>query len=121
MATNQFYPRYRNISAITNANPAVVSFSDADHDFTIGEYVSFRVTRDFGMFQINERRALVTATAATTITIDLDSTSWDAFDLSNLNAVGTSPPLCVPCCSGVVPGTDIPETNLVDAFDNRRV
>lgn len=121
MATNRFYPRRREVSAITNASPCVVTFSDADHDFTVGEYVSFRVTPDFGMVEIDHKRGLILAIGATDITVDIDTTTWTAFDISQLDAVGTTPPTCVPVASGVISGVEPIATSLIDIFDNRRI
>jgi len=119
MPTNVIYPQLAYINAITNAPQAVVTFTAA-HDFTEGEIVSFRVTRDFGMFQINQVRGTVIGTATTTITVDIDTTDWDAFDYSALNTAGTTPPTCLPSGSTRVPGSNPPRVNLQDAFDNRR-
>lgn len=119
MATNEFYPRYGLINALTNAVEAVVTFT-ADHDFLVGEIVSFRVGRAFGMREIDQKQGKITAVTSDTITVDINTRDWTAFDYSVLGNAGTTPPVCVPCCSGVVPG-DIPVTNFNDAFDNRRV
>ena len=120
MATNRFYPQKSLINAITNAQQAVCTFT-ANHDFTIGQVVSFRVTKDFGMFQINNKKGLVVATTDDTVTVNIDSLDWDAFDFSLIDTVGTTPPSCVPCCSVKVPGSNPPQVNLDDTFDNRRV
>lgn len=120
MARNEFYPRFAYISAITNETLAVVTFT-ADHDFTPGEVVSFRVGKPFGMYEINNKKAKVIYTSSNTITIDIDSSTWNAFSLSNLNDPGTSPPVCVPSASSVVPFEYTPKMNIEDAFDNRRV
>lgn len=104
MPTNQFYPQLAYINAITNAQQAVVTFT-ADHDFTIGQVISFRVTPDFGMFQINYRHGTVQETTSDTVTVNIDTSDWDAFDYSALNTAGTTPPT----------------VNILDAFDNRRV
>ncbi len=120
MATNRFYPQRALINALTNATQAVTTFT-ADHDFTLGEVVSFRVTSDFGMFQINQKKGIVLALTSDTITVDIDSSSWDPFDFSLIDTVGTTPPQCVPCCSVRVPGSNPPQVNINDTFDNRRV
>lgn len=119
MVTNVIYPQLAYINAITNANKAVLTFT-ADHDFTTGEIVSFRVGSPFGMREINQRRGLVLAISSDTITVDIDSTSWTAFDYSALDGDGTSPPVCVPVGGGNIPGTDPKKTNQKAAFDNRR-
>lgn len=120
MATNKIYPQKAFINAITNAQNAVATFTD-DHDFIVGEIVSFRVTPKFGMFQINNRTGIVTSLTSDTITVDIDSSDWDAFDYSLLDTSGTTPPVCVPCCSSKVPGSNPPKVVIDDAFDNRKV
>ncbi len=120
MPTNRIYPQFSLINAITNAQQALVTFT-ADHDFTLGQVVSFRVIPRFGMFQINNLKGTVLATTSDTITVDIDTSDWDAFDYSVLNAAGTTPPVAVPCRSVRVPGSEPPEVNILDAFDNRRV
>lgn len=120
MASNQFFPSKIQISAITNAVQAVVSF-DEDHDFTLGEIVSFRVGRDFGMSEINNLQAKVLSNTSDTITIDIDTSTWTAFTLANLNDPGTSPPMCLPSASSAIPYEENPSVNIEDAFDNRRI
>lgn len=114
------YPKLVYINAITNAQQAVATFTE-DHDFTLGEIVSFRVTPAFGMFQINNKRGRVLALTSDTITVDIDTTNWDAFDYSALDTDGTTPPVCVPSSSWIVPNTNNPvQINQAAAFDNRR-
>ena len=128
---NRMYPRWRYIANITQASQAVVYFTEKN-DFTPGEIVSFRVSSDFGMQEINnqEVRVLSVTNSATvsSITIDLDTTGYTAFSFptSATAAAGVSPAVCVPSSSGVVPDNGSatvaqqpPGTNLRDAFDNR--
>lgn len=113
------YPKLSYISSITNGINPTVTFTE-DHDFSIGEIVSFRVGRQFGMYQINNRRVKVLSVPTTdSVTIELDTSTWSVFSLDNLDEPGTSPPCCVPSSSGVVPNDLIPKTNIADAFDNR--
>ncbi|HEY3527477.1 MAG TPA: hypothetical protein VGK47_14875 [Nitrososphaeraceae archaeon] len=119
MVSYAIYPRYSEISAITNALNAVVTFTE-DHDFTDGEIVGFRVTPAFGMFEINNRRGRVLSHTDTTITVDIDTKTWTSFDFSPLNDPGTTPPVCVPSSSGIIPNMYVATMNLEDAFDNRR-
>ncbi len=119
MVTNVIYPQKAFINGITNAQLAVITFTE-DHDFTVGELVSFRVRPSFGMFQINNQPGRVLSKTDDTITVDVDTSSWDAFDFSQINSSGTTPPLCVPCCSGKIPNTDPTQINQQDAFDNRK-
>lgn len=119
MVTNVFYPQRALINAITNAKEAVATFTE-NHDFTVGEIVSFRVGKAFGMQQIDGKRGKVLSITSDTITVDIDSSTWDAFDYSNLDTAGTTPPHCVPSSSKKVPGSNPPRVNIQDAFDNRR-
>lgn len=119
MATNQFYPRRFQIDAITNAQNAVVTFTE-NHDYIIGEIISFRVTPDFGMFELDMKRGQVLAITDDTVTVDIDTTTWTPFTTALLNTERTTPPVCVPSSSGVLSGP-IPMTSINDAFDNRRI
>lgn len=116
----RYYPRYSEINAITNAAQAAVTFTEA-HDFTVGEIVSFRVTKDFGMYELNNRRAKVLSTTSDSITVNIDSSTWNAFTLANLDAEGTTPPICVPSSSGVIDNIYTPSVNIEDAFDKRDI
>ena len=78
-----FYPRRRTITAITAANPAVITMSVL-HDFNVGEQVKIICPDDFAMTQINGLTGTITATAAgagsaNTISVDIDSTAFTAF------------------------------------------
>lgn len=129
----KFYPRWSYIANITKASQAVVYFT-AKNDYTPGEIVSFRVSSDFGMDEINNKQARVlsvtNSSTVSSITIDLDTSGFTtfAFPTSATAAAGVSPAVVVPSSSGVVPyngSATIPQeppgTNLQDAFDNRNV
>lgn len=121
MTTYRIYPRYSQIESITNSLNAVVTFTD-DHDFTDGEIVSFRVTKDFGMYEINNRSGRVLSSTDDTITVDIDTSTWTPFTIALLNDPGTTPPVCVPSSSGLIPNqNELAQTNIRDAFDNRRI
>lgn len=121
MANNNFYPSLAYISDITNAQYATVTFT-ADHEFTPGQLVSFRVGPQFGMSEINQVQAKVLLITSDTIVVPVDTTTWTPFSLANLNQPGTSPPCCVPSASSVIPFEDVtPRVTLFDAFDNRPV
>lgn len=128
---SRFYPRRRFVANITQAAQAVVYFTEKN-DFTPGEIITFRVTSDFGMEEINNRaaRVLSVTNSATesSVTIDLDTSGFTAFDFpTSVNASdGFTPAMCLPASSGVVPFNAMatvpqqpPGTNLLDAFDNR--
>ena len=116
---HEIYPRYSQIENITNSSNATVTFTD-EHDFTDGEIVGFRVGRPFGMFEINNHHGTVLSHDDTSIVVDIDTTTWTPFDNSMLDMPGTTPPICIPSSSGIIPQSNPPTVNLEDAFDNRR-
>ena len=120
MSLNNFYPAFVYIASITNETFPTVTFT-SNCDFTPGEIVSFRVGKQFGMNEINNKRANVISNTSNSIVIDVDSSTWNLFSLANLNQPGTTPPVCVPSSSGVVPFQYNPYMNIQDAFDNRLV
>jgi hypothetical protein len=109
-------PKFFYLSGITNAVQAVATFTE-DHDYSIGEYVSFRVSQPYGMREINEQRGKVINLTSNTITVDIETTFYTPFiyPVSGDN----TPPHTVPAGSGVIP-LYVPEVNLFDAFDNLR-
>lgn len=129
---SRYYPHWSFIANITKASQAVVYFT-TKNDYTPGEIVSFRVSSDFGMDEINNKTARVlsvtNSATVSSITLDLDTTGYTTFAFptsANAYANKVSPAVCVPSSSGVVPfngSATVPQqppgTNLLDAFDNR--
>lgn len=107
----------REISNITNAQKAVVTFTD-DHDFVDNEIVSLRVSRPYGMVEINQQSGKVLDHDDTTVTLDIDTNNYTAFSIPG-DLTGTTPPCCVPSSSGVDLSLYAPTMILEDAFDNR--
>ena len=75
-----FTPRKRFITGITQASEAVVTLS-VTHGYSIGDKIKFNVPEVFGMTQINGKVGKVTAfnTTNNTVTVNIDSTAFDAF------------------------------------------
>lgn len=79
-----YQPAMRIISAITNANPALVTTTFA-HDYITGEIVRIVIPRipynatGFGMGQINEQEGTITVTGDTTFTININTSTYDTF------------------------------------------
>lgn len=130
---NKMYPRWNYVAFISQAAQAVVYFT-GKHDFTPGEIVSFRVSSNYGMQEINNKEvrvlSVVNSGSVSSITIDLDTSGYQAFvfPTSAVAAAGVSPAVVVPSSSGVVPlngSASVPQqppgTNLQDAYDNRNV
>jgi len=124
-----FIPYLSYITAITNDNPAVVTFS-AEHSFTTGELVALRVSKQYGMVEANNKVAKVLAYDSLTITLDLDTLQFTPFvyPISTDLQRETTPPHAVPAGSGVIPqnvafsgvyNSQPFGTTLIDLFDNR--
>ena len=94
-----YAPRKRYITAITAADPAVVTLS-VTHGYSVGEFVRFHVTADNGMVEIDGLTAEITAinTTNNTITVDLDSSGFSTFifPTSADAALGYTPAHIVP-------------------------
>jgi hypothetical protein len=74
-----YYPRRATITAITAANPIVVTTS-TDHGLTVGQQVRLRVSSAFGMVQANNLQGVITAVTANTLTIgSIDGSAFSAF------------------------------------------
>ena len=75
-----FKPAMRIISAITKSNPASVT-TTVDHFYNSGTIVRLVIPESCGMQQINNIVGTITNTGATTFTINIDSTLFDAFNV----------------------------------------
>lgn len=112
-----YFPVARTITAITNAQNATVTLSEA-HGYLVGQLVSFRVSKNYGMFQINEKMAEVKSTPSTTqITVNIDTSDWDSFVVPA--STGEADPQTLPIGSGIIKESGIFKTNLNCSFDNR--
>ena len=110
-----FIPNLQYITNITRASTAVVTFS-GDHNFTLWEWISFRIPPANGMIQLNNQKALIISLTPTTVTIAVDSTYFYPFIYVQDPQV---PCVAVPAGSGVIVG--MATTTLEDAFDNQPV
>ncbi len=114
----EIIPRVAQIENITKGQTTVVEFTQ-DHLFVLGEIVSFRVTKPYGMTNINNMQGLVIDTTSDTITVNIDSLGFLDFVIPG-DTHKTTPPQCVPSASGIAPNVVIPTVTLQDAFDNIR-
>jgi hypothetical protein len=80
MTTPQFYPYYNIPNAITRAYPCVVTLVNTVN-YVVNEIVGFRCPSNCGMPQINKQTARIISVnaGANTITVDLDTSSFDTF------------------------------------------
>lgn len=116
-----YYPRYHTISAITAANPTVVT-TTTPHGLTVGQQVRIRVPSVFGMTQINNLQAIISAVTTTTITLgglkSIDSSAFTAFAWPAATAVPFTPAIVEPVGSGPTPVTVGGITYNVDLLDD---
>lgn len=71
-------PEFLFVTGITAANPCVVTVSTA-HEYVVGQMVHLSVPSSFGMTEIDQIDAKVTAVGTYTLTLDLDSSGFSAF------------------------------------------
>jgi len=75
----KYYTPYRRyITAITAANPAVITVSVA-HNYLVGDKIQVYCPVAFGMTEINGLEAEITAVTASTITTNINSAAFTAF------------------------------------------
>ena len=86
---DMFYPRNRYIAAITQAAQAVITMT-VTHNFVIGQAVRIYVDPMYGMVEMNGLIGNIVAVAASTITVDIDSTGFTPFAWP-LTAVAAAP------------------------------
>jgi hypothetical protein len=110
-----FVPKYRYISDITQAQQAVVAFTE-DHTYVVGEWIGFRVPPANGMIQLNNQQALIVSVTPDTVKINLNTLQFWPF-ISTVDP--QYPCIAVPVASGIIPMTTV--MTLEDAFDNRPV
>jgi hypothetical protein len=107
-----FIPNLQYISNITQAQQAVVTFT-TDTNFTLGEWISFRIPPPNGMIQLNNQKALIVAITPNTATIAIDTLQFSPFISFSDPQI---PCVAVPAGSGIPPNTGT--VTLEDAFDN---
>ena len=109
----EFIPNLQYISNITRASAAVVTFT-TNHNFIVGEWISFRIPPPNGMIQLNNQKALIISITSNTVTIAVDSLQFYPFIYVQDPQV---PCVAVPAGSGIPPSTAT--VTLEDAFDNQ--
>jgi hypothetical protein len=110
-----FIPNLQYITNITQASQAVVTFL-GNHNFTIAEWISFRIPPLNGMIQLNNQKALILSITPMSVTIAVDTTNFYPFIYVQDPQV---PCVAVPAGSGIIQGTTV--VTLEDAFDNQPV
>lgn len=78
-----FQPAMRLISAITNANPAVVT-TTFNHLYISGTIVRLDIPFACGMQQANQQYAPINVLSPTTFSIAIDTTHYDTFSIPSM-------------------------------------
>jgi hypothetical protein len=117
MTNYSFVPKYFLIQSVAKGRNTVVTFT-ADHDYSVGEYISFRCDQKNKMVEINQKRGKILEMTSDTITVDIDSTNYTDFMFDLSVAIL---PIAVPAGSGVGIGEYVATVILSDVFDNTRV
>ena len=92
--------RTRVIASITNAYPMVVT-TDEDHGYVAGMMVRFLIPTLFGMQELNHVDSVqVLSITSDTLSIDLDSTSFNTFQYPGSLPTAYTPPSVIPNNSG---------------------
>lgn len=123
-----YQPKQRVITAVTQAAQAVVTMA-APHDFTVGQEVRFKVPSVnnsgvyYGMTELNNVQATVTAVsvANNTITVDVDSTGFTAFAFPLTAAVPFIPAQVVPVGQDTGYSNSVGSDILGDAVNNNAI
>lgn len=108
-----YYPTRRYITAITAANPAVITLS-VTHGYKVGQQVRIMVPAAYGMIEMNNLVANITAinTSTNTITTDIDASAFTTFAFPATAAVPFTPAMVVPV--GETANSSISDPNLLD-------
>ena len=102
-AYKYFYPSNRYIANITQAASAVVT-TLVDHGYAIGDIVRMNVPSTCGMTQMDGLLGTITAVSTSTFTVNIDSTTFTAFNFPLPAAVPFTPAEVV-CVGGVAAQT----------------
>lgn len=75
-----YQPAMRQITAITQTNPVVVTTS-FDHDYFNGDVIRIVIPIDQGMRQLNHQYAAITVLSPTTFSMPIDATNFEALTI----------------------------------------
>jgi len=113
-----YYPRRRFVGNISAANPAVVTCT-VDHGLTVGQKVRLVVPAVYGMVEMDGLQGTITAVTANTMTLDVDSSGFTAFQFPLPAIVPFSPALVVPLGEDTAHALSVSGDILADATDNQ--
>jgi len=106
-------PAFQYITNITNDVQATITTA-ANHDYSLGEIVTFKVGKDHGMVEINNQSATILEISLNTLKVAINTSFYTSF--INAGIYTQYPALVVPSASGIIPNQFVPTVNLEDAF-----
>jgi hypothetical protein len=112
----EFRPHKALITGITNAQQAVITFDD-EHNFVVNELISFRVSKPYGMIELNNLQGKVLSITDTSLRVDIDTLSFSPFVYPPVGQVQFIA-MAVPSASGIDEGLYAPAYILNASFDN---
>lgn len=97
-----YFPRNRIITNISQASQAIVTLA-VSHSFSVGELITFNVSSDFGMTELDGLRGEIVSTGdadangfTNTITVDIDTSAFTAFAYPAATAIPLTHPQVIP-------------------------
>lgn len=81
-------PRFLYITGISQASQAVVTVS-TEHNYVVGELITFSVPNSFGMSEISGLTGKIVAVGTYTMTVNIDSSNFTAFAFPASSGVPT--------------------------------
>lgn len=116
-----FYPRQRFIASISQAAQAVV-VTTVTHGYQVGQKVSFRIPKIFGMVQLDQVEATVvavnTSNTVNSFTINVDTSAFSAFTFPASGNQPFTPAVVVPAGMDMAYAQSQGVNFLSDAWDN---
>lgn len=99
-----FYPRVRYITIATSVGVTTVVQLSVTHGYTVGQVVRFIVPEEFGMVELNNLTGTITAinTTTNTVTVDIDSSTFTAFNFPVDADTPFSPAMILPVGESVL-------------------
>lgn len=112
-----FVPALTYVTNITQDLNAIVTFSSTPA-YSAGELLSFRVSKPFGMYEINNKVSKILSITSNIAVMDINTLGYSPFiyPVSGKN----TPPVTVPAGSGIIPSVSPATINLIDVFDTLR-
>jgi hypothetical protein len=116
-----FYPRQRFVASISQAAQAVV-VTTVTHGYQVGQKVSFRVPKIFGMTQLDQVEATIVAINTTntinSFTINVDTSAFSAFTFPANGNQPFSPTVVVPAGMDTAFAVNANVNEFSDAWNN---